>query len=311
MVDRSLALFLRTSANDYQDLLREDCVLAAMRHSLLLRVFSADDDPDRQVRQIHEAIASSPSSRPIAVLVSPVRESALLTVAHEATRAGIGWVLLNRWNDGLLGLRGEFPELPIFAVNPDQYQVGSIQGRQFRALLPEGGELLYIQGPLGTSSAHGRFAGMQNAIAGAPIQVVTFNCDWSIDGGEAATREWLRIFGGRPLPVCVVGAQNDVMAMGARKALLHATTERQRPLASRVPVTGCDGSPSYGQRLVIAEELAATVVIPPVAGRAVDEIASMLEKRRGPPPAELVVKVSSYPELSAVIRPRHLASGGS
>jgi ABC-type sugar transport system substrate-binding protein len=244
----------------------------------------------------------------MAVLVSPVREFALLTVAHEAARARIGWVLLNRWNESLLRLRGEFPELPIFAVNPDQYQVGSIQGHQFRALLPEGGELLYIQGPLGTSSAHGRFAGLQDVIAGAPIRVVTFNSDWSIDGGEEATREWLRIFGGRPLPVCVVGAQNDVMAMGARKALLNGTTEHQRTLASRVPVTGCDGSPSYGRRLVIAGELAATVVIPPVAGTAVDEIAAMLEKRKSPQ-AEIVVKVSSYPELSAVSRARRLASG--
>ena len=244
MVDRSLALFLRTSANDYQDLLREDCVAAARRQGFQLRVFSADDDADRQVRQIHETVASSPSSRPIAFLVSPVRESALLTVAHEATRAGIGWVFLNRWNESLLGLRGEFPELPIFAVNPDQYQVGGIQGHQFRALLPEGGELLYIQGPLGTSSAQGRFAGLQDVIAGAPIRIVTFNSDWSIDGGESATREWLRIFAGRPLPVCVVGAQNasrkpprhDNGRDSSRGSVARASASRSRQAQSAAPL---------------------------------------------------------------------------
>jgi ABC-type sugar transport system substrate-binding protein len=140
---------------------------------------------------------------------------------------------------------------------------------------------------------------MQDVIAGAPIQVVTFNSDWSAAGGESATREWLRIFAGRSLPACVVGAQNDDMAMGARKALLTGASELQR--TARVPVTGCDGTPSYGQRLVMAGELAATVVIPPVSGRAVKEIASMLDTGRSPQ-AEIVVKVSSFPDPAVIVR---------
>jgi len=302
MVERPLALFLRTSDNHYQELLREDCALAARRHRIKLNVFTADDDADRQVRQIHDAAHAAPGMRPLAMLVSPVRESSLRSVAHEAARAGIGWVFLNRWSESLLDLRAEFPDVPTFAVNPDQYQAGSIQGRHFRSLLPGGGELLYIQGPLGTSSAHRRFAGMQDVIAGARIRVVTFNSDWSAEGGESATREWLRIFAGRSLPECVVGAQNDDMAMGARRALLHGTSDQQRPAAVRVPVTGCDGTPSYGQRLVMAGELAATVVIPSVAATAVDEVVSMQKTGRAPQ-AEIVVKVSSFPDL-AVVGPR-------
>ena len=264
-----------------------------------MQVFSAEDDADQQVRQIRETVETRQIARPIAVLVSPVRESVLLTIAHEALRAGVGWVLLNRWSDTLLELRGEFPHLPIFAVNPDQSEVGRIQGRQFRTLLPQGGELLYIQGPLGTSSAHRRFASMQEEIAVTPIRVVTFNSDWSTEGGAEATNEWLRIFRGRSLPVCVVGAQNDEMAVGARTALLNETSDQQRALARRIPVTGCDGSPSYGQRLVKAGDLAATVVIPPVAGRAVDEIVSMLDQGRSPR-AEIVIEVSSHPDLAVV-----------
>ncbi len=301
MAQRRLALFLRTLANDYQGLLHEDALAAAKRHGLELQVFSADNDAEQQRRQIREALESRHTPRPTAVLVSPVRESALLTIAHEATRAGVGWVLLNRWNDAVTELRGEFPHLPIFAVNPDQNGVGRIQGRQFRTLLPQGGELLYIQGPLGTSSAHRRFASMQEEIAGAPISVVTFNSDWSTEGGEKATKEWLRIFGGRGLPTCVVGAQNDEMAMGACKAVLKGTSEQKRTHAGRIPVTGCDGSPSFGQQLVKAGELAATVVIPPVAARAVDEVVSMLDRGQSPQ-AEIVVEVSSYPDLAEVAR---------
>jgi ABC-type sugar transport system substrate-binding protein len=299
MPDRRIALFLRASGNDYQDLLREDCMAAVKRHGFQLQIFSGDDDAERQVHQIHEVLAAPRTLRPAALLVSPVRESMLLTVAHEAARAGVGWIMLNRWNDTLLELRGEFPELPIFAVNPDQSEVGRIQGQQFRALLPRGGEVLYVQGPLGTSSAYRRFAGMQEEIAGAAINVVTFNSDWSIEGGEAATHEWLRIFGGRPLPLCVVGAQSDNMAEGARKAIAEWASDVRA--SQRIPVTGCDGSPSYGQRLVKNGQLTATVVIPPVAGRAIDEIAATLDQNRIPP-AEIVVRVTSYPALALLAR---------
>jgi len=301
MAGRRIGLFLRAVGNDYQDLLREDCQLAADRRGLSLEVFSADGDGDKQIRQIRNCLDSPEILRPIAMLVSPVRESVLLTAAREAARMDIGWIILNRWNDNLLDLRGEFPRLPIFAVNPDQKEVGRIQARQFKILLPQGGELLYIQDPMGTSSALRRFTGMREELEAAPINVVTFNSDWSSEGGERATREWLRIFGSRPLAPHVVGAQNDNMAMGARKALMDRAGVQQRAAGSQSPVTGCDGSPAYGQRLVKIGRLTATVVIPPVAGRAVDELASMLETGRSPP-AEIVVSVSSYPDLARLAR---------
>jgi len=35
----------------------------------------------------------------------------------------------------------------MFSITVDQYEIGRIQGRQFRALLPDGGMGLYITGP--------------------------------------------------------------------------------------------------------------------------------------------------------------------
>src|SRR4051812_504161 len=68
----SIALFLRTLANDYQDLLREDCLAAAGRRGYEVTVFSADNDSDRQSRQIRECLAEKGSRRPTVVFVSPV-----------------------------------------------------------------------------------------------------------------------------------------------------------------------------------------------------------------------------------------------
>jgi ribose transport system substrate-binding protein len=301
MAGRITALFLQTAANDYQDLLRDDCLAAARRRSFTPRIFAADGDADRQVGQIRECLREREATRPTLMLVSPVREGSLLNVARDAARQGIGWVQLNRWGDYLTELRKEFPHVPIFSVTPDQREVGRIQGQQFKTLLPHGGELVYIRGPLGTSSAQRRWAGMVPELEGTGIKIVSFNSDWSREGGELAMRSWLEIFQGKESANFVVGAQNDSMAMGARKALVDEAIRHRRPEIGVIPVTGCDGSPGYGQRLVTEGRLTATVVIPPVAGRAVDEVASFLDG--GPlPAAEIVVAVTSWPALARLGR---------
>jgi ABC-type sugar transport system substrate-binding protein len=312
VVSGCIALFLRTLANDYQDLLREDCLEAARRHGYVVEVFSADSDAEKQFRQIRLVLDRPDGRRPKGVLVSPVRESLLLTAAHKAAKAGIAWVLLNRYSEQIVELRKEFPEVPIFAVNPDQFCIGRIQARQFKILLPDGGEVLYLQGPYGTSSTHRRFEGVESELAGSPIKLVPFNSDWSIEGGEQTVRDWLRIFDGRKLPKRIIGAQNDNMAMGARMALMKGPHQDLRSTRGRMSITGCDGSPRFGLPLVKAGELTATVVIPPVAGIAVEELAAALAGS-GIPPAEIVVGVSSFPDLPALesrAKSRAAAAGG-
>ena len=49
---------------------------------------------------------------------------------------------------------------PVFAVSADNGDVGQIQGRQLAALLPNGGSVLYIQGPSGSTATEQRAAGM-------------------------------------------------------------------------------------------------------------------------------------------------------
>src|SRR3954452_5989040 len=63
----SIALFLRTLANDYQEMLREDCIAAGARRGYAVSVFSADNDPDRQARQIRDCLASNEDARPTVV----------------------------------------------------------------------------------------------------------------------------------------------------------------------------------------------------------------------------------------------------
>jgi ABC-type sugar transport system substrate-binding protein len=99
----------------------------------------------------------------------------------------------------------------------------------------------------------------------------------------------LRLKSAETLKPDLVGAQNDAMAMGARKALLAS-----RPDWARVPFTGCDGLPEGGQRLVNMKQLAATIVTPSNAGPAIDLVARWL-KSKAQPPAQVVLTPASYP----------------
>jgi ABC-type sugar transport system substrate-binding protein len=295
-----IALFLQNAANDYQCLLRDDCQAAATRHDFLLTVHSADNDGEVQLRQIRTVLASPRSQWPAAILVTPVREVGLRAVVHEAANQGIGWVSLNRWSDYLLELRREFARLPVFSVTADQTEVGRIQGRQLRCLLGDVGELVYIQGPLGTSSAQKRTAGLRQEIERCPdVRLVSFHSDWSSEGGEKVMRDWIHIFPRGKLPRFVVGAQNDSMASGARRALLEWAGSEEK--MSSICLTGCDGTPAFGQRLVKEGKLTATVVIPSVGGKAIEELALALAGGR-PTSTEIVVSVSSYPALETLAK---------
>jgi ribose transport system substrate-binding protein len=292
-----IALFLRAVGNEYQELVREDCRTAAIRHGLVVREINAQNEADRQVQQIQDCLREPAALRPRAILVSPVEESRLRSLARDAARLGVGWVSLNRACDYLAELRREFPAVPLFSVHPDQDQVGRIQAHQLRVLLPTGGRVAYIQGPLTTTSAKQRAAALKSGLSGTDIQLACFASDWSVEGGRLAAMGWLELTGRSKIEGCVVAAQNDSMAYGARMAVVDSAGRDAVP--TKIPFLGCDGAPAYGHRLVLEKTLAATVIIPSPASRAIDELVAVLAGWR-PPSSDICLSVSSFPELAVL-----------
>ncbi len=297
---RRVALLLQTESNDYQELLKDDCVATGARLGFDVSVFSAEHSGERQGQQVREILRLPSAERPMALLVSPVRESTLLAAVRDALAAGVGWVALSRWSDYLTEQGQRFPDVPLFCVMPDHETVGRLQAKQVQALRPGQAEVVYIRGPLGTFSAEQRWQGFKQELDQVSIRPFVLNSDWSAAGGERAMHEWLRIFGRRSPPACMVVAQNDSMAIGAQKTYLGAFEAAGGSRATLV-VTGCDGSANYGQRLVKDASLQATVVIPSVSGPALQGLASLL--RTGAKP-QLVTRlpVTSYPDLEQLAR---------
>src|SRR5262249_32462871 len=153
-------------------------------------------------------------------------------------------------------------------VTADHKEIGRIQGKQFISLLRGRGGLLYVCGPQGASAANDRLAGMKEVIAGSPIVCHVVHGDWTEKSGEATVSRWLKDLD-PATTIQLVGCQNDAMATGALRALPRAAAMLGRD-DLRVPVTGVDGTPEHGIPLVDRKRLAATVIMPPAAGHAIE-----------------------------------------
>jgi ribose transport system substrate-binding protein len=288
---------LHTRENDFQIAQAETAEDAARKLGIDVEIVFAENDAVNQSTQILHAIQSRADSRPDAVLLEPVSATALPQVAGAACAAGIGWAVLNRTPDYVTELRRQ-ANAPLFAISSDHAEIGRIQGRQFAALLPHGGSILYLEGPSQSSSAQTRTAGMLETKP-ANVQVTTLKAQWTQESAERAVCSWLKLATSSSAVIKLVGAQDDSMAMGARKAFEKITNEKERARWLGLPFTGCDGLPATGQRWVQEGWLAATIYVPPLTGKAIEILVKCI--RDGTQPPEKVMTASyAVPPLQAL-----------
>ena len=180
---------------------------------------------------------------------------------------------------------------PIFGVSSDHLEIGRIQGRQFAALLPHGGAILYIQGPAENSAAKERALGMQETKP-SNIHVTALRAQWTEESAQRAVRSWLKLITSQRAAIDLIGAQDDSMALGARKAFEELANESERERWLKLPFTGCDGLPKTGEAWVRSGLLAATVFVPPNTGQAIEMIFQAIQNGKKAPERALTVPVS-------------------
>lgn len=301
MKNLKLLVSLHTRDNDFQIAQAQSAEETARKLGIDAEIIFADNDAVNQSTQILKAIQGSADSRPNAILLEPVSGTALPQVARAAAAAGIGWVVLNRTPEYLPELRSA-ANTPVFAVVSDHVEIGRIQGRQFAALLPRGGSILYIEGPAQSSSAQKRSAGMLETKP-SNIRVATLKGKWTEESSEKAVLSWLSLATSQTAAIDLVGAQDDAMAMGARKAFQKIASEEKGARWLSLSFTGCDGLPATGQRWVREGLLATTIYIPPLAGTAIEILAKAL-REGGQPPEQTLTQSFSFPSLEALIQQR-------
>ena len=286
---------LVTNENDYQREQARGAVEAAGRLESEAQVIYAESDAINQGQQLLKAIQTSPALRPDAIICHPAG-TGLTQVAQAAVSAGIGWAIINRDVDYLISLRAS-SKAPSFCITVDQKEVGRIQARQIAALLPHGGFVLYIQGSTGNFSAEQRTQGFQVALP-SNVQLRMIRGLFTEQSGYQAVKSWLALSTSRQTQPHLICAQNDDMALGAKRAL-----QEEGQLRPGVQFTGCDACGQIGQDRVRKGALAASIVLPLTAGPAVE--AFVAAYRNGTqPPGYTVLKPTSFPaedQLTATV----------
>jgi len=297
MQELRVMVSLITENNDYQIEQSSSAQSVAQQLGVETKILFADGDAVTQSTQILKAIHGDPELRPHAVVVEPAGGTALPQVARAAVDAGVLWVVLNRDAAYLTELRQK-SKVAVFGVTSDQVEIGRIQARQCAAMLPCGGSILYIQGPSEASVSKERFQGLQE-VKPANIHLTILKGQWTEESSARAARSWLALSTSRKAKIDLVVSQNDLMAMGVRKTFQEGIGEVERDAWLNIPYLGIDGVPKTGQAWVRTGLLAATVVVPPSAGTAIQFLVDAIKTGKVPP-ERVVMESTSYPPLDAL-----------
>jgi len=267
---------LITKENDYQVEQAAAALTAAKEIGVHADIVYADNDPITQSTQVLKAIQAEPSQRPNGIIIEPLGATAFPQAAQAAVTAGIGWAVLSRRADYAKEM-GRSARTPVFSVSADQVEVGRIQARQVMALLPRGGSVLFIQGPSVSSVSKERYDGLMELLP-SNVRLSNLRGRWTEESAYQSVCSWFKLMTSQKARIDVVLAQNDVMGMGARKAIEETVVGPDRDDWLGIPITGCDGVPKTGQAWVTSGKLAATVIVPASSGKALRLMAEALWK---------------------------------
>lgn len=291
---------LITADNDFQLEQAAAAEEAARRLGIGIEILFANGDGIEQSQQVLQFVQAKPGERPDGIIFEPVGGPGLAVAARAAVEAGIAWVVLNKQVEYVKDLRLRC-KVPVFMITSDHMEMGRLQGQQLAALLPRGGSVLSIHGPAESDACKLRIAGLSQTKP-ANIQIKTMRGNWTEISAFNTVNSWLRLSTSRHAPIAAVAAQNDAMAVGARKALEEFTRECGRAHWQDVVYLGMDGVATSGQSWVKSQVLSATIVAPPLAGTAVDLLVHALRTGDGVPETTILAPYS-FPAL-AVLQPR-------
>ena len=266
---------------------------AAVRMGLDLQVMHANDDCATQGQQMLRIMQSSSDLWPSAFIVEPASGTGLRSVAEMAVAKGIAWVFSNSDVDYFQRLR-KSTQVPVFMVTQGQHEIGQLQGKQLAALLPNGGSVLYIEGPATSAVAEHRREGMSNTRP-RNVFLTKIRSNWSEESAFQSTVDSLRLASALAPKFDLVAGQNHELALGAKRAFQNIGDIEQRKKMLGLPFIGI-GISSHLKPLVQDRSLAAAVVTSLTMELALKLLVRAIESKVQPPERS-VSESYSYPEL--------------
>ncbi len=203
-----------------------------------------------------------------AVVTEPANTSTMELLLNEL-KGKLGLIILSAWGPSVEEAGKSWGAgLPFGNVGTDHTEVGRIQGRQVKTILPEEGRVLYVGGPMRSSAAQQRLEGLKSQLTSNHTVEETSGGRWTESDGIVAFNDWYRVAKSRDPIVAVVAAGNDELALGARRACEALPNAEHRDALLRAKFLGVDACPTFGQNLVAEQVLAASILTPANTGLA-------------------------------------------
>lgn len=182
---------------------------------------SAGGDVATQASQVDQLI----NQRVDAIIIVPVQADSLGPQMIAAKEAGIPVIAVNTALSDTSGLTS--------SVLPDDVAAGRQEMEMMAEALGGKGNIVILQGPLGSSPELDRTKGIEEVLAKYPdIKVLAKDtANWKRDEAVNKVKNWISSFGDQ---INGIVAENDDMGLGAVQALAEAGM-------SGIPVVGIDG----------------------------------------------------------------------
>lgn len=224
----------------------------------LLPIADAAQDSSKQVSQVQQFIQQKVD----VLIVSPNEADPLTPPVQQACNAGIKVLILDRSvNTNCI----------TSFIGGDNVDIGKQAGQLAVKLLPNGGNVVELQGILSNQPQIDRDQGFRDAIASNPNIKITQHQEakWLKEDATKIMQQWLQ--SGEKIDL--VYGQNDPMALGAYLAAAGAGKQQS------IKFIGIDGLaiPDGGIRAVQQGQLSGTFIYPTGAKEAVDTVMKMVD----------------------------------
>jgi ribose transport system substrate-binding protein len=266
----TLSVSTRTLSNPYQANYKVggELFLKQEGSGLELVVLTCEGNSEKQVNDIKSLVARTQGN--VVFMIDPNEATDVIPIARALEESGV--YFSTWWNKPEDLNVWEFPHW-VSHMSFDGISAGKFTAKELFASFPTPfkGKIVALQGMLANSIAQDRFIGLQETLKEYPgVELVAYeSADWD------RTRAYEKVKNMLVANPDIVGvwAANDNMGLGALEAL------RERGLAGKVLVTGCDGIDEFFDAIKKGE--AAATVYNDAKYQAGVSLAQSLAAKRG------------------------------
>jgi ABC-type sugar transport system substrate-binding protein len=133
------------------------------------------------------------------------------------------------------------------------------------------------------------------------VQVKLVKGNWTESSSYKAISSWLRLSTSRQSHMDVICAQNDAMAIGARKAFQELPENAGRDRWLNLPYLGVDGVSKTGITWIKRGLLSATIIVPPNTSKALEMLFPILQPKSWLPLICKRPEQQPYNQVAAVV----------